>query len=502
MRTSGAGSRRVVAVGVVRVSKVGKRRNDVETGERFRSPEEQTAAMQELARRLGFYLPAANIFEDLNISGGTMDRPGLNEALERIRTGRASVLLVAYLDRFARTVVGGLEVHDRLVGWGGSLYAADFELDTRDPDGRMMLQIYLAIAERERAAKARRMVAAQVAATLEGIPISPLHPGYRRSKSRRVEVDPKREHLIEPLFERRRDGASLVALQSWWREETGETRKPSSFRKMLESRLYLGELTYGETVSPVRHRALVSPELWKDAQTVVESRPPRSRNPKALLAGRLVCSGCRRPMTPSTAGRDGAPVYKCQSSNRTWECPAPVTIRREATEAYVEERFLAKAGEIEAVTTGEDEADFAEADKRLEAAREASKRARRILLAADVDEEEAAEELAELSRKEEAAVAELEELHRTRKVAGLVWRIGERWGELDAEERHRLLSAGVRSVLVHPALVTEAGGRVRTPVAERLSIVWDPSLGGPADADGSGGEPLLDDGEPLPLEAG
>src|SRR5262245_1253365 len=145
-------ARRPIAVGVVRVSSVGKRKNDEATGERFRSPEEQTGEMVGLAERRDLELPPANIFEDLNVSGGTMDRPGLNRAVELILAKKASVLLVARLDRFARDVKGGLELLDRIEAAGGSLYAADFELDTRDPDGRMMLQVYLAMAERERRA--------------------------------------------------------------------------------------------------------------------------------------------------------------------------------------------------------------------------------------------------------------------------------------------------------------------------------------------------------------
>jgi DNA invertase Pin-like site-specific DNA recombinase len=458
-------ARRTKAIGVVRVSKVGRRRNDEATGERFRSPEEQTGEMVELAERLNAELD--DVLEDLNVSGGIMDRPGLNEAVRRIEAGEATILLVARLDRFARDVKGGLQTLDRIEAAGGSLYAADFELDTREPDGRMMLQFHLAIAERERRNKGRRMAKAAAAATLEGIPIAALPPGYRVNGTRRVEVDEELAELVVPLFERAAGGASWTALRRWWLEQTGETVRLTALQRWLRNRVYLGELVYAGVTSPVRHTALVELELWQDAQRVKSQRPPRKR-PPALLAGVLYCSGCGHPMTPSVAKTDYR-VYRCQArGNVSWTCAAPVTVSLELADAYVEERLLEWAGAVESVTTGDYADDFEAADARIASLEEEGKRARRLLFKAGTDEDEAAEELAALQVELDEARAQRARLESEQKVAGVRYQVREQWPNLNLEQRRRLIRAALERVEVQPAPLTDAGGRARAPMSERI----------------------------------
>jgi DNA invertase Pin-like site-specific DNA recombinase len=68
------------ADGYIRVSKVGKR-----GGESFISPSEQRAAIEAWTRSTGTEI--LEWHEDLDESGGTLDRPAFTFALERCRAG-------------------------------------------------------------------------------------------------------------------------------------------------------------------------------------------------------------------------------------------------------------------------------------------------------------------------------------------------------------------------------------------------------------------------------
>src|SRR4051794_37484529 len=86
--------------GYVRVSKVGDR-----GGDSF-SPDVQERAIREWAARNGREVVVQQ--HELNVSGGTMDRPVFNKIMERIRSGQSGGLVVYKMDRFSRSLLGAL----------------------------------------------------------------------------------------------------------------------------------------------------------------------------------------------------------------------------------------------------------------------------------------------------------------------------------------------------------------------------------------------------------
>src|SRR5947199_8111601 len=83
------------------VSRVGGRE-----GDSFISPKVQEERCRALATARGYKV--GEVFIDLDQSGGTMDRPEFNRALARIQAGDSGGIIVARIDRFARTLQGAL----------------------------------------------------------------------------------------------------------------------------------------------------------------------------------------------------------------------------------------------------------------------------------------------------------------------------------------------------------------------------------------------------------
>src|SRR6266508_2387613 len=94
-----------------------------------------------------------------DMSGATLDRPGLKRALLDARAGRYDILLVYRVDRVARTLRGLLEVLDQLDQAGVAFCSASEHFDTHTPVGRMIVQILGAFAEFERATIIDRVIA-------------------------------------------------------------------------------------------------------------------------------------------------------------------------------------------------------------------------------------------------------------------------------------------------------------------------------------------------------
>jgi len=82
----------------------------------------------------------AREFEDLGLTGRTMDRPGMQAMLAAARAGEIDVVVVYRLDRLARKASDLLKIwEDHLAKCGVELASATESVDTSNPMGRAMM---------------------------------------------------------------------------------------------------------------------------------------------------------------------------------------------------------------------------------------------------------------------------------------------------------------------------------------------------------------------------
>jgi len=108
----------------------------------------QRQAIEAEAQRRG--LPLVAVYEDAGISGKSLARPGLTDALADLDARRGTVLIVSKLDRLSRSVhdATGLLLRAERAGWG--IVALDANVDTTTPQGAAMTQVLAVFAELER----------------------------------------------------------------------------------------------------------------------------------------------------------------------------------------------------------------------------------------------------------------------------------------------------------------------------------------------------------------
>ena len=114
----------------------------------------QKAAILAECERNGWHL--AELIEDGGVSGKTLNRPGLQKALEMLNKGEADVLMAAKLDRLSRSVKDVCQVGDMAQHYGWNLSLLDARLDTTTPHGRAQLSMMATFAQLERELIAQR----------------------------------------------------------------------------------------------------------------------------------------------------------------------------------------------------------------------------------------------------------------------------------------------------------------------------------------------------------
>jgi DNA invertase Pin-like site-specific DNA recombinase len=143
------------------------------------------------------------VFEE-KASGASRARPELARAVARV--GRGDILVVARIDRLARSLVHLLEVIERVEAVGGHFKSLRDPIDTATPQGRFALQVLGAAAELERALIRERTRAGLRAAKARGRVGG--NPGLRRR-------DPEAIRKLSALRDRQYMAELLATLDAW-----------------------------------------------------------------------------------------------------------------------------------------------------------------------------------------------------------------------------------------------------------------------------------------------
>jgi DNA invertase Pin-like site-specific DNA recombinase len=441
--------------GIVRVSHMGDRRAGAQNVHADREQvEEVTAEAKRMGARLRILPP------ELDVSGGLpLDhRPSLREAVEGVEKGRYSGIIVAYLSRLGRNVREQLTVWDRVEAAGCRIIVVRERIDTSTPSGRYVRTILAANDERELEEYTERFESLREWATAAGIWQSRRTPrGYRRDPETRKLVPDDRAEQIRHAFRRSGAGETISRLA----KDVGMTH--SGVRALLRNRVYLGELRVGKHVNPNAHQPLVTEEEWLAAQRRRTARPPRSKEPVALLAGLVRCASCGHVMSRAAAGR-GDRSYVCHKLHSAGGCTRPASVTLTALDQWVQQIALAELAKLKATAS--------RSDNDITKARRALTQAEREL-AAYLEGVAAAGlapgEYAEGARRRRGAVDDARERLTellARRPALVDGNPVQAWKRMNGGQRNRLLRSLVECVIVAPA-----GRGKRVALADRVRVI-------------------------------
>jgi DNA invertase Pin-like site-specific DNA recombinase len=132
---------RSVVVGYVRVSTA----EQADSGLGIAAQEE---AIRAECERRGWTLRA--VYADAGVSGKSLDREGVQEALHSVESGQAGAIVVSKLDRLSRSLLdfAGLMARAQARGW--NLVALDLGIDLSTPAGEFMASVMASAAQWER----------------------------------------------------------------------------------------------------------------------------------------------------------------------------------------------------------------------------------------------------------------------------------------------------------------------------------------------------------------
>ena len=257
-------------------------------------------------------------YDDGGFSGGTLERPGLQQLLADIEEGLVDVVVVYKIDRLSRSLMDFsklVEVFDRA---GVTFVSVTQSFNTTTSMGRLTLNILLSFAQFEREVIAERVRDKIRASRQKGMWMGGSVPLGYVVKDRKLVVHEPDAAVVRSMFERFLRVGSATVLARELRAEGVLTTKgrpidKGYLYKCLSNRTYLGLAIHKGTAYPGEHAAIISQDLWDKVHAILaENARIRSANTRAqtpaLLKG-LIFGPTGAAMSP-THTRKGNRLYR------------------------------------------------------------------------------------------------------------------------------------------------------------------------------------------------
>lgn len=463
--------------------------------DRLLSPEFQRNDIGSYSTLLGAEVTAWR--EDLDISGTTLKRPQFLEAVEMVENGEVDGLIVAKINRFARSAADAGAIVRRIEKAGGVFISVAERYDPT-PQGKFMRTLFFAMAELEADIIRENWAAARRSAIDRGIPISPwIAAGfYKPGKREALVPHPEYAQLVVEAFERRANGqdtgtiAEFLTRHNVPRSKGGTVWTTAEVCRMLARRIYIGELSHGDVVCRHDHLALIDRATFEAVQAMVTPRKQQSVKRDYLLSGIVRCSGCGYAMRPHTVSaamvrKGSAPdayYYRCAGRHAGGICDSKANLHGPEADTIVTEEFFRLVGDVELESAGDGdalrlaEAELGQAESELSAFLE---------LESALGGEEFVIAAKARKRKVDDARRQLAEVRKEMggQTIPPVATLRDEWPKLSRAERRVMIASVVGCVMARrqPRL---------TPTADRLRVIPATDMGG-IDLPRKGGAPAL-----------
>jgi DNA invertase Pin-like site-specific DNA recombinase len=262
-------------------------------------------------------------YDDGGYSGGSMERPALQQLLADLRSGKIDTVVVYKVDRLTRSLTDFARLVELFDAHEVSFVSVTQSFNTTSSMGRLTLNVLLSFAQFEREVTGERIRDKIAASKRKGIWMGGVVPLGYRVVNRKLLVDDEEARLVRLIFERYLALGSLPALQRELREKGIVTRQRvlASGRSIgavhltngplayiLKNRIYLGEINHRHKSYPGEHEPIVEFALFDAVQAkMVGNRVARRSawlRSDALLMGKLR-DDRGNAMSPSYAIKSG-----------------------------------------------------------------------------------------------------------------------------------------------------------------------------------------------------
>ncbi len=150
------------------------------------------------------------VYADDGYSGGSMNRPALQQLFQDMEDGKIDAVVIQRLDRICRDVRDICDIIPLFTIPGIALVSVNQSLDTESPQGRLMINMLTSFAQFERELSGERTRDKISAARANGkwqhngVPL-----GYYQDQHQELQVDAAEAAIVKDIFQRFSEATSV-----------------------------------------------------------------------------------------------------------------------------------------------------------------------------------------------------------------------------------------------------------------------------------------------------
>jgi site-specific DNA recombinase len=264
-------------------------------------------------------------YDDGGFSGGTIERPALQQLTSDIGEKRIGVVVVYKVDRLTRSLADFARMVELFDARRVSFVAVTQQFNTTTSMGRLTLNVLLSFAQFDREVIGERIRDKVAASKRKGIWMGGTLPiGYDVCE-RRLVVNDSEAKTVRQIFERycelgsvrvlkreldRKGVVSAARTSRGGKVRGGKPFSRGALYNVLSNPIYVGEIRHKKERHQGQHDAIIGREVWERVQTQLQSRAVRTGEgkktgaPQSPLAGKLF-DELRDPLYVQGAAKGG-----------------------------------------------------------------------------------------------------------------------------------------------------------------------------------------------------
>lgn len=244
-------------------------------------------------------------YDDGGFSGGSLERPALQQLMDDVASGRIDIIVVYKVDRLTRSLADFAKIIEILDAKGASFVSVTQQFNTTTSMGRLTLNVLLSFAQFEREVTAERIRDKIAASKAKGMWMGGNVPLGYRVQERQLVIHSEEAETVRTVFRLYLDLGSVPALEAEAARLNlrSKKRRTTSGRilghqpltrgplyHILRNPLYAGFIRHKGVTYPGQHPALIDGDLWDTVQQRLDQGIRRSgsgHKTYALLKGLL-----------------------------------------------------------------------------------------------------------------------------------------------------------------------------------------------------------------------
>ena len=272
-------------------------------------------------------------YDDGGISGGTMDRPALQDLLRDIKSGKVDVVVVYKIDRLTRSSMDFAKIVEVFDAHKVSFVSVTQQFNTLSSMGRLTLNVLLSFAQFEREVTAERICDKIAASKRKGMWMGGGVPMGYTAKDKKLVIDPVEADTVRKIFRLYRDIGSVRQVKehldragNFTKQRIGKdgtTIGGKPFTRghlywLLSNPVYAGLVSHKGAISDGQHNAIIDRETWdsiqgmlaggapfKRQQMAERDAPPKDQNGSTSILAGLLYDETGDRLSPSHAIKKG-----------------------------------------------------------------------------------------------------------------------------------------------------------------------------------------------------